>query len=82
MGVARGEPRSRELSNLFDWEPSEIARRFRTRRHLLVSHEVVVRLAGVIQTASVVEGDIVTLLGVGDTVTVGKSLLLDAHCDR
>jgi len=50
--------------------------------HLLVAHEVVVGLAGVIQTASVVDSDIVTLLGEGDTVTVGKSLLLDAHCDR
>jgi hypothetical protein len=49
---------------------------------LLVAHEVVVGLAGVIQTASVVESDIVAHLGVGDAVTVRKSLLLDAHFDR
>lgn len=51
-------------------------------RDLLVAHEVVVGLAGVIQTASVVESDIVTLLGEGDAVTGGKSSLLNAHFDR
>jgi hypothetical protein len=49
---------------------------------LLVAHEVVVSLAGVIQTTSVVESDIVALLGEGDAVAGGNSGLLDAHFDR
>lgn len=42
---------------------------------------MVVSLASVIQTASVVDGDVVTLLGEVNAVAGGQSLLLDAHCE-
>lgn len=48
---------------------------------LLEAHEVVVSLAGVIQTASVVHGDGVTLLGEVGAVARSQSLLFDAHCE-
>lgn len=47
----------------------------------LVAHVMVVSLAGVIETARVVNGDIVPLLGEVDAVAGGQSLLLDAHCE-
>lgn len=42
---------------------------------------MVVGLAAVIQAASVVQSNFVTLLGVVNAVAGGQSLLLDAHCE-
>lgn len=46
---------------------------------LQASHEVVVGLLGVIQTAGVVDGNVLTLLRVVNTVALDQSLLFDAH---
>lgn len=48
---------------------------------LLAAHEVVVGLLGVIQAAGVVDGNVLTLLRVVNTVAVDQSLLFNAHCE-
>ena len=46
---------------------------------VLEAHEVVASLAGVIQTARVVHGDLVALLGESQAVAGLQDLLFDAH---
>lgn len=46
---------------------------------LRAAHEVVVGLLGVIQAAGVVDGNVLTLLRVVNTVALNQSLLFNAH---
>jgi hypothetical protein len=79
MGVARGpRPGLWEVSNLLVYQ--RLGRLNVTWRFgLQAAHEVVVGLLGVIQTASVVDGNMLTLLRVVNTVALNQSLLFNAH---
>ena len=77
MGVARGEPRSRELSNLFGNILIFILRD--GKRDLLEAHVVVVSLGLIVEAASVVDGNVLALLGEVGAVTGLQNLLLNAH---
>lgn len=49
--------------------------------NLLGAHEVLSLLGGIVEAATVVDGDALTLLGVVDAVAVFQNLLFDAHCE-
>lgn len=48
---------------------------------LLGAHEVLSLLGGVVEAATVVDGDVLTHLGVVNAVAVFQNLLFDAHCE-
>jgi hypothetical protein len=48
----------------------------------LLAHVVVSSSAGVVQAASVVHGNVVSLLGEVNAVALAQSGLLNAHCER
>ena len=57
--------------------PQQMAWRFGSQ----AAHEVVIGLLGVIQAAGVVDGNVLALLRVVNTVALDQSLLFDAHCE-
>lgn len=89
IGLDRGEPRSRELSNLIicrvvSTELSLLAKITtpKVESYSLLAHVVVSSSAGVVQAASVVHGNVVSLLGEVNAVALAQSSLLNAHCER